>query len=218
MPHRSRRALRPKRPAAPCDPKLRCRVHMTPQHVTHADFAPQPWSVSWHPRPAAETSGQELRHAEPEMTRLPHRRFLMAALAVFAVVLLGACGKQPEPAKAQKAESPTAQAAPAKVYVVGTDAAYAPFESQNEKGEIVGFDIDVVQGRGSQGRHRGQVRQHAVGRHLQRARPGRPRHGRLGGDDHRRAQADDGLQHALLRRGAADRRARPTARSRSSTT
>jgi polar amino acid transport system substrate-binding protein len=35
--------------------------------------------------------------------------------------------------------------APAKVYVVGTDAAYAPFESQNEKGEIVGFDIEVVQ-------------------------------------------------------------------------
>jgi len=28
--------------------------------------------------------------------------------------------------------------------VVGTDAAYAPFESQNEKGEIVGFDIDIV--------------------------------------------------------------------------
>ena len=31
-----------------------------------------------------------------------------------------------------------------KVYTVGTDAAYAPFELQNEKGEIVGFDIDVV--------------------------------------------------------------------------
>jgi polar amino acid transport system substrate-binding protein len=30
------------------------------------------------------------------------------------------------------------------VLVVGTDAAYAPFESQNEKGEIVGFDIDIV--------------------------------------------------------------------------
>jgi polar amino acid transport system substrate-binding protein len=28
---------------------------------------------------------------------------------------------------------------------VGTDAAYAPFESQNEKAEIVGFDIEVVQ-------------------------------------------------------------------------
>jgi polar amino acid transport system substrate-binding protein len=31
------------------------------------------------------------------------------------------------------------------VLVVGTDAAYAPFESQNDKGEIVGFDIEVVQ-------------------------------------------------------------------------
>jgi len=30
------------------------------------------------------------------------------------------------------------------VLVVGTDAAYTPFESQNEKGEIVGFDIDIV--------------------------------------------------------------------------
>jgi polar amino acid transport system substrate-binding protein len=29
--------------------------------------------------------------------------------------------------------------------VVGTDAAYAPFESQNEKGEIVGFDVEMVQ-------------------------------------------------------------------------
>ena len=28
--------------------------------------------------------------------------------------------------------------------MVGTDAAYAPFESQNDKGVIVGFDIDVV--------------------------------------------------------------------------
>lgn len=78
------------------------------------------------------------------MTRLPHRRFLQAALAVFAGVLLGACGKPAEPAKAQRAESPTAQAASAKVYVVGIDAAYAPFESQNEKGEIVGFSVDLM--------------------------------------------------------------------------
>jgi len=81
------------------------------------------------------------------MTRLSHRRFLHAALAVFAGVLLGACGKQPEPAKAPKAEPPNAQApapAPAKVYVVGIDAAYAPFESQNEKGEIVGFSVDLM--------------------------------------------------------------------------
>ncbi|MBS1157045.1 MAG: basic amino acid transporter substrate-binding protein [Proteobacteria bacterium] len=32
----------------------------------------------------------------------------------------------------------------AKVYQVATDAAYAPFESQNEKKEIVGFDMDVL--------------------------------------------------------------------------
>lgn len=32
-----------------------------------------------------------------------------------------------------------------KVYTVGTDAAFAPFEFKNAKGEIVGFDIEVMQ-------------------------------------------------------------------------
>jgi len=73
-----------------------------------------------------------------------HRRFLRAAGAVFAGLLLAACGKQPEP-PAPKAEPAKAAApAPAKVYAVGTDAAYAPFESQNEKGEIVGFSVDLM--------------------------------------------------------------------------
>jgi polar amino acid transport system substrate-binding protein len=36
------------------------------------------------------------------------------------------------------------QAHAAKVYQVATDAAYAPFESVNEKKEIVGFDMDVI--------------------------------------------------------------------------
>ena len=70
------------------------------------------------------------------------RRFLQFAGLAAATVMLAACGKK-EPAPAPAATAPTP--APAKVYVVGTDAAYAPFESQNEKGEIVGFDIDVVQ-------------------------------------------------------------------------
>jgi polar amino acid transport system substrate-binding protein len=61
----------------------------------------------------------------------------LAGLACFA---LAGCGKQ-EPAATQAAPPPPA--AP-RVLVVGTDAAYTPFESQNEKGEIVGFDIDVV--------------------------------------------------------------------------
>ncbi|MGZ5130013.1 MAG: basic amino acid ABC transporter substrate-binding protein [Caldimonas sp.] len=62
------------------------------------------------------------------------RRASVCAVAAAALV---ACGKQ------EAAPTPAAPA-PSRVYTVGTDAAYAPFESQNEKGEIVGFDIDVV--------------------------------------------------------------------------
>lgn len=83
------------------------------------------------------------------MIRLSTRRFLGACGALAAGLLLSACGKQEQPAPTQTASAPTAASAPApapaKVLVVGTDAAYAPFESQNDKGEIVGFDIEVVQ-------------------------------------------------------------------------
>ncbi|MCY7314551.1 MAG: basic amino acid ABC transporter substrate-binding protein [Rubrivivax sp.] len=77
------------------------------------------------------------------MTLLSTRRFLQIAGLSAASLLLVACGKKEPPAPAPVASAPAA--APARVYVVGTDAAYAPFESQNEKGEIVGFDIEVVQ-------------------------------------------------------------------------
>jgi len=77
--------------------------------------------------------------------RLTTRQFLQTAGLLAAGLLLAACGKkEPPPAPAAAAPATAAAPAPAKVYVVGTDAAYAPFESQNEKGEIVGFDIDVV--------------------------------------------------------------------------
>ncbi len=79
------------------------------------------------------------------MTNLSTRRFIQLAALSAAGLLLAACGKKeapPAPAAAPVASAPAP--APAKVYVVGTDAAYAPFESQNEKGEIVGFDIDVL--------------------------------------------------------------------------
>ncbi|MDF1484543.1 basic amino acid ABC transporter substrate-binding protein [Ramlibacter sp. H39-3-26] len=70
-----------------------------------------------------------------------------AALLLAGLALAG-CGKQaetPAPAPAPAAEAPAAPApAPAKALVVGTDAAYAPFESQDATGQIVGFDIDVV--------------------------------------------------------------------------
>lgn len=65
-------------------------------------------------------------------------RFVHAGCLALASLALVACSKQ--------AATPAQPAAPAgpRVYVVGTDAAYAPFESQNNKGEIVGFDIDLV--------------------------------------------------------------------------
>jgi polar amino acid transport system substrate-binding protein len=68
----------------------------------------------------------------------PRRWLLNAGLAGLTGLLL-ACGKAPAPSDA--AHTP---AAPARVYTVATDAVYAPFESLNERSEIVGFDIDVM--------------------------------------------------------------------------
>ena len=81
------------------------------------------------------------------MSVITTRRFLQTAASLCAGFFLVACGKKEAPPAAVVAPAPAASApapAPTRVYVVGTDAAYAPFESQNEKGEIVGFDIDVV--------------------------------------------------------------------------
>ena len=82
------------------------------------------------------------------MPAMTTRNFLQTGATVLAGLLLAACGKQEPTAPAASAPmaapAVSAPAPPAKVYVVGTDAAYAPFELQNEKGEIVGFDIDVV--------------------------------------------------------------------------
>lgn len=58
-------------------------------------------------------------------------------LAALAAPLLTACGQKTE-------DGALPAPAPARVLVVATDAAYAPFQSQNERGEIVGFDIDLM--------------------------------------------------------------------------
>jgi polar amino acid transport system substrate-binding protein len=71
-----------------------------------------------------------------------NRRFTLTVASLLVGLALAGCGKQ-EPAAPTTAAAPPAPAA-ARVLVVGTDAAYTPFESQNEKGDIVGFDIDVV--------------------------------------------------------------------------
>ena len=75
------------------------------------------------------------------------RRFLQTASMLAAGLVLAACGKSEAPAAATVASAPEAASAPApapKVYTVGTDAAYAPFEFQNEKGEIVGLSVDLL--------------------------------------------------------------------------
>ena len=72
---------------------------------------------------------------------LPSRRHLLhLGAALCAAAALTGCGRQEAGAPAAPAAAPAA----ARVLVVGTDAAYTPFESQNEKGEIVGFDIEIV--------------------------------------------------------------------------
>lgn len=75
------------------------------------------------------------------MTAPISRRRSFVAAALLSGLALVACGKKDAPSTTPAASAPPAAS---RVYVVGTDAAYAPFESQNEKGEIVGFDIDVV--------------------------------------------------------------------------
>ena len=76
------------------------------------------------------------------------RTFLKVAALLASGALLAACGKKAEaPPVATAASEPAVAASappPPKVYVVGTDAAYAPFESQNEKQEIVGFSVDLL--------------------------------------------------------------------------
>jgi polar amino acid transport system substrate-binding protein len=77
------------------------------------------------------------------MLSLTTRRFLQLTGAIAAAAVFTACGKKEAPPAPAPAPAPAAAPAP-KVYMVGTDAAYAPFESQNEKGEIVGFSVDLL--------------------------------------------------------------------------
>ena len=64
------------------------------------------------------------------------------ALAVACSTLtLGACGGKTETA-AGSASAPAA--ASGKVYRVAMNAEFAPFESMNEKNEVQGFDVDLM--------------------------------------------------------------------------
>ena len=72
------------------------------------------------------------------------RTWLHATTALALATLLGACGQREAATTAAAAAPASAASAPERELVVGTDAVYAPFEYQDEKGQIVGFDIDVL--------------------------------------------------------------------------
>ena len=60
----------------------------------------------------------------------------LTAMAMVAVMALGvtACGGSEEPAADDAA----------KTYIIATDTTFAPFEFQNEAGEYVGIDIELL--------------------------------------------------------------------------
>ncbi|KZE34193.1 amino acid ABC transporter substrate-binding protein (PAAT family) [Crenobacter luteus] len=64
------------------------------------------------------------------------KKWVLAGV-VAAALAVTACSK--------KEEAPAAGAAgEAREYIVGSDAAYAPFEFQNDKNEVVGFSVEVL--------------------------------------------------------------------------
>ncbi|MEG0259487.1 MAG: basic amino acid ABC transporter substrate-binding protein [Lysinibacillus sp.] len=65
---------------------------------------------------------------------------LMMVIAAFSLVLAG-CGKKDEGAPSSNADGEEGK----KVYKVSTEATFAPFESINDSGEIVGLDVDIIQ-------------------------------------------------------------------------
>ncbi|RME47978.1 MAG: hypothetical protein D6791_04505 [Chloroflexi bacterium] len=77
-----------------------------------------------------------------------HRKWLVVTLFVLAALTLAACaGGQPTaaPTEAPAPAATEAPAAPAVTkIVVGTNAEYPPFESVDDAGNIVGFDIDLM--------------------------------------------------------------------------
>lgn len=70
----------------------------------------------------------------------------LAAAALSSAFILAACGGGAgEGSGAASASGGTATQTAGKTYVAATDASYAPFESMDDKGNVVGFDHDILQ-------------------------------------------------------------------------
>ena len=75
---------------------------------------------------------------------LVNSRIALIVCVTGAGVLSGACDKKDQLLPVQRTAHSTPAPYRAVIYTAGTDASYAPFESLDDKGEIVGFDIDVM--------------------------------------------------------------------------
>lgn len=71
------------------------------------------------------------------------RRTVLAGMALSVFALAG-CGQKAEAPAAGSSSAPAAAENSMPEYVVGSDASYAPFEFQNDKNEIAGFTVDVL--------------------------------------------------------------------------
>ncbi|MDO5687294.1 MAG: basic amino acid ABC transporter substrate-binding protein [Neisseria sp.] len=71
------------------------------------------------------------------MKPMQYTRYLFA---LGAVLFLAACGGQAD----NNASGTAADAAAVKTYSVAVDAAYAPFEYQDDQGNIIGFSVDLM--------------------------------------------------------------------------
>lgn len=68
------------------------------------------------------------------------KKFAAATLALTMAMSLAACGGSDAPA----ADNNDGSDGEAKKYIIATDTTFAPFEFQNEAGEYVGIDIDLL--------------------------------------------------------------------------
>ncbi|MBS1484321.1 MAG: transporter substrate-binding domain-containing protein [Clostridium sp.] len=85
------------------------------------------------------------------------KKFMALSMAAVMVLSMTGCGSKPAEtttadttaateaaADTTAAESAAGTAASGKKYVINTDTTFAPFEFENEKGEMVGIDLDIL--------------------------------------------------------------------------
>ncbi|MBY0345736.1 MAG: basic amino acid ABC transporter substrate-binding protein, partial [Neisseriaceae bacterium] len=66
------------------------------------------------------------------------------AVLIASSVLLAACGDKSTTQATANASAPISSNATERVYKIGSEASFAPFESIDNQGKVIGFDVDVM--------------------------------------------------------------------------